>query len=50
MTTRLQSHNSEPEVNADILRQAPEIVGNVSRDHLARALDDRSGGRLKLDP
>jgi hypothetical protein len=50
ITTHLHSNSAEPEVNADVSRQAPAIVGQISRAALARALDSRSGGRLDLDP
>ena len=30
--------------------QAGQVIGFVPRAHLARALDERSDGRLRLDP
>jgi hypothetical protein len=49
-TTRFHSRSSLPEVNAEVSRQAPTIVGYVTRAALARDLADRSNGRLELDP
>jgi hypothetical protein len=33
-----------------VTTQAGRVIGLVSRAHLARALDERSDGRLKLNP
>jgi tRNA A-37 threonylcarbamoyl transferase component Bud32 len=49
-TTRLRSRSSEPGVNAEVSRQGSTIVGFVTRGSLARALTDRTDGRLRLDP
>jgi tRNA A-37 threonylcarbamoyl transferase component Bud32 len=49
-TTRLHSRSSAPEVKAEASRQGPTIVGYVTRGALARALADRTDGRLHLDP
>jgi hypothetical protein len=49
-TTRLRSRNSAPEVDAEVSRSASDVVGYVTRTRLARALTDRSDGRLHLDP
>jgi hypothetical protein len=39
-----------PEVNAEVSRQAPTVVGYVTRGALARALTEATDGRLHLDP
>jgi hypothetical protein len=49
-TVRLSSHRHAPEVLAEVTTQADEVIGFVSRAHLARRLDERSHGRLQLDP
>ena len=49
-TVQLSSRNAVPEVLADVTAQAGEVIGFVSRADLARALDERSGGRLELNP
>jgi tRNA A-37 threonylcarbamoyl transferase component Bud32 len=49
-TVRLSSDNAAPEVVDDVTAQASQVVGFVTRAHLARALDERSDGRLQLDP
>jgi tRNA A-37 threonylcarbamoyl transferase component Bud32 len=49
-TTRLRSRSPQPEVNAEVSRQAPTVIGYVTRGALAQALVDRSDGRLRLDP
>ena len=49
-TVRLSSRNGAPEVLEDVTAQAGQVIGFVSRAHLARALDERSDGRLQLDP
>jgi tRNA A-37 threonylcarbamoyl transferase component Bud32 len=47
---RLSSRNAAPEVIGDVTAQASRVVGFVSRAELAEALDERSDGRLQLDP
>ena len=49
-TTRLRSRNTAPEVRAEVIAQASRVIGFVPRADLARALDERSNGRLRLDP
>jgi hypothetical protein len=49
-TVRLSSRNAAPEVLQDVTAQAGRVIGFVSRFDLARALDERSNGRLRLDP
>ena len=49
-TVRLSSRNAAPEVLEDVTAQASRVIGFVSRADLARALDERSDGRLRLDP
>ena len=49
-TTRLHSRSSSLTVNGEVDRQGSRIVGYVSRDSLAQSLDDRTDGRLRLDP
>ena len=49
-TMRLSSRNLAPEVRNDVTAQAGRVIGFVSRADLARALADRSDGRLRLDP
>ena len=49
-TARLNSRNDAPEVLEDVTEQAGQVIGFVSRADLARALDERSDGRLQLDP
>ncbi|MCU1428305.1 MAG: phosphatase family protein [Actinomycetia bacterium] len=46
VTTQLRSHNPRAEVS----REAPAIVGYLTRAELARDLTERSNGRLHLDP
>ena len=41
---------SAPEVVEDVTTQAGHVIGFVPRTDLARALDERSDGRLELDP
>jgi tRNA A-37 threonylcarbamoyl transferase component Bud32/membrane-associated phospholipid phosphatase len=49
-TMRLSSHSSVPEVVGDVTAQANRVIAFVPRADLARALDERSDGRLHLDP
>ena len=49
-TVRLSSRNAAPEVLEEVTAQAGRVIGFVSRADLARALDERSDGRLRLDP
>jgi hypothetical protein len=37
-------------VITDVTAEASRVIGFVSRAELARALDERSDGRLQLDP
>jgi hypothetical protein len=46
---RLRSGSADADVNAQVAGEAPLILGFVSRSDLARALSDRSNGRLQLD-
>ena len=39
-----------PEVLEEVTAQASQVIGFVSRADLAQALDERSDGRLRLDP
>jgi hypothetical protein len=39
-----------PSSRTEVMAAAPGILGYTSREALARALDQRSGGRLHLDP
>jgi tRNA A-37 threonylcarbamoyl transferase component Bud32/membrane-associated phospholipid phosphatase len=39
-----------PSSRAEVMAAAPGILGSVSREALAQALEQRSGGRLHLDP
>ena len=50
VTTEVHSKSSTALINAEVERQAPGLVGYVTRPALARALDERSDGRLELDP
>jgi hypothetical protein len=47
---RLRSANPAPEVIGEVTAQARLVIGFVPRAELARALDERSDGRLRLDP
>ena len=49
-TTELSSDNHAREVVDDVTTQAGRVIGFVPRTDLARALNDRSDGRLKLNP
>jgi tRNA A-37 threonylcarbamoyl transferase component Bud32 len=50
IATRLSSRSTVPEVLSEVRRDVPAVVGFASRTMLAQALDDRSNGRLHLDP
>jgi hypothetical protein len=47
---KLSSRTAAPEVLEDVTAEAARVISFVSRAELARALDDRSDGRLQLDP
>jgi tRNA A-37 threonylcarbamoyl transferase component Bud32 len=49
-TVHLNSRSSAPQVVAEIAAQANDVIGLVTRAELQRVLDERSDGRLKLDP
>ncbi len=49
-TVQLSSRNAAPEVVDDVIAQAGGVIGFVRRADLARALEERSDGRLQLDP
>jgi tRNA A-37 threonylcarbamoyl transferase component Bud32/membrane-associated phospholipid phosphatase len=49
-TARLSSRTDAPEVVEDVTAQASRVIGFVPRARLARVLDERSDGRLQLDP
>jgi tRNA A-37 threonylcarbamoyl transferase component Bud32/membrane-associated phospholipid phosphatase len=49
-TVHLDSSTSATQVVDEITAQADEVIGFVTRAELAAALDDRSDGRLHLDP
>ena len=49
-TVRLSSRTAAPEVLEDVTAQAGQVIGFVTRADLAQALDERSDGRLQLDP
>jgi tRNA A-37 threonylcarbamoyl transferase component Bud32 len=49
-TIRLRSSSPVPQVNTEVTRQAPAIVGYITRHTLASALAKRTDGRLDLDP
>ena len=50
VTARLSSRNTASEVLEDVTSQAGQVIGFVTRADLAQALDERSDGRLRLDP
>ena len=50
VTVQLRSRNAVPEVVEDVTAQASQVIGFVPRARLAGALDERSDGRLQLDP
>jgi hypothetical protein len=47
VTSRL---HLETDPNGEFAAQAPAVLGFTSREALRRALDERSDGRLRLDP
>jgi hypothetical protein len=47
---RLSSDDDAPEVLAEVTAQVERVVGFVSRADLEEALDERSDGRLQLNP
>ena len=49
-TVQLSSRTTAPDVLEEVTAQASRVIGFVSRAHLARVLDERSDGRLQLDP
>ena len=49
-TVHLNSRTSAPQVIAEVTAQASQVIGLVTRTELAEALDERSDGRLHLDP
>ncbi len=49
-TARLSSGSAAPGVITDVTEEASRVIGFVPRADLARALDERSDGRLQLDP
>jgi tRNA A-37 threonylcarbamoyl transferase component Bud32 len=49
-TVHVTTQNSAPEVLQEVVTQARQVIGFVSRTTLAEALDERSDGRLHLDP
>jgi tRNA A-37 threonylcarbamoyl transferase component Bud32 len=49
-TVRLNPGDTAPGVMEEVSAQASQVIGFVSRAQLARALDERSDGRLRLDP
>ena len=50
VSVRLSSDTTAPEVVDEVTAQAGQVIGFVTRDELAAALDERSDGRLELDP
>jgi hypothetical protein len=50
VTVHLNSNTSAPQVIDEVTAQAGQVIGFVTRTELARALDERSDGRLQLDP
>jgi hypothetical protein len=50
VTARLSSRNTASEVLEEVTAQAGQVIGFVNRADLAQALDERSDGRLRLDP
>ncbi len=50
VSVRLSSDSTAPEVLDEVTAQAGQVIGFVTRDELAGALDERSDGRLELDP
>jgi tRNA A-37 threonylcarbamoyl transferase component Bud32 len=49
-TVQLSSRNAAPEVRQDVIAQAGRVISFVRRADLAKALVERSHGRLRLDP
>ena len=49
-TIQLNSRTAASEVVDEVTTQASQVIGFVSRADLAQALDERSDGRLHLDP
>jgi membrane-associated phospholipid phosphatase/tRNA A-37 threonylcarbamoyl transferase component Bud32 len=49
-TARLSSGSAAPGVITDVTAEASRVIGFVPRADLARVLDERSDGRLQLDP
>jgi hypothetical protein len=49
-TVQLSSRTPARVVVEEVTAQATRVIGFVPRDQLARALDERSDGRLRLDP
>jgi hypothetical protein len=49
-TVRLRVDSTEPAVLEEVGAQAPRLISYVTRAELARVLEERSGGRLHLDP
>jgi hypothetical protein len=49
-TVQLSSDITAPEVVEEITRQARQVIGFVTRTEFAALLDERSDGRLHLDP
>lgn len=49
-TVRVSSHDAAPEVLKEVTAQAGQVIGFVARAQLEQALDERSNGRLRLDP
>lgn len=50
ITTRLRVRSTVPEVLSEVKAGAASVVGYASRIGLAQALEERSDGRLHLDP
>jgi hypothetical protein len=50
VTVHLRSNNAAPEVVQEVTAQASEVIDFVPRADLAQALEERSDGRLQLDP
>ena len=49
-TVHLNSRTAASQVVDEVTAQASQVIGFVTRTELARALDERSDGRLHLDP
>jgi tRNA A-37 threonylcarbamoyl transferase component Bud32 len=50
VSVRLTTDTTDSAVVDEVTTQAGQVIGFASRDDLARALDERSDGRLELDP